>query len=350
MKATPLRRIALMGSAVLAYSGATTLARRVRRRRGDHRIYILTYHEVGGGPEEPEGTISATRFHSHVRYLKSCFDVVSLADATAMLAEDTPLRNDCVAITFDDGYIGNRTYALPILSAESVPATVFVTTGFLDGSALWFDVARACFSRLRRGEDGLAPELVARLTHSFGSWPLPYESDIVERMKRMPGDERRLLVEALVSNLSGTPTYMQPLTWDDVRQMASAGIEIGSHTVTHPILSTIDAREQRDEIREAKRRIEQEIGHEPRFFAYPNGGDDDFTEETTAILKESGFEAACSTVQGSNTPGCDLFRLQRIGVGADPWHLLEARFSGLLDTSVRRRMMLEPREAAVAAF
>ena len=59
MKATPLRRIALMGSAVLAYSGATKLARRVRHSRGDHRIYILTYHEVGEGPDEPEGTVSA---------------------------------------------------------------------------------------------------------------------------------------------------------------------------------------------------------------------------------------------------------------------------------------------------
>jgi len=342
MKPTPLRRIALVGSAVLAYSGATALARRVRRRRGDHRVYILTYHEIGRGPHEPEGTVSARRFRSHLEYVKSRFDVVSLADAVSMLSQRSPLRRDCVAITFDDGYVGNHRHALPLLSEQRLPATVFVTTGFLDGRPLWFAAARGAFARLATGADALSPALRATLVQAFGGWPIDDDRDAVESMKRMRGEMRETVVAALLANAPGGSTPTQPLTWDDVRSLARGGIEIGSHTVTHPILSTIGADAQRSEIADSRRRIAEEVGREPRFFAYPNGGTSDFDLDTVRILKECGFEAACSTVQGPNVPGCDVFRLQRIGVGADPWHLLEARFSGLLDQHVRRRILAAP--------
>jgi peptidoglycan/xylan/chitin deacetylase (PgdA/CDA1 family) len=120
--------------------------------------------------------------------------------------------------------------------------------------------------------------------------------------------------------------------------MAAAGIEIGCHTVSHPILSTLGAAQQRTEVTRARDRIVAEIDRPVRLFAYPNGSSRDFTPDTVAILKEAGFDAACSMIRGANAPGCDRYELKRIGVGADPRHVLEARFCGLFDDGVRRRL------------
>ena len=120
--------------------------------------------------------------------------------------------------------------------------------------------------------------------------------------------------------------------------MAAAGIEIGCHTVSHPILATLGAEQQRSEVTRARDRIAAEIHRPVRLFAYPNGGTRDFTADTVGILKESGFDAACSMIRGANAPGSDRYELKRIGIGADPRHVLEARFCGMFDDGVRRRL------------
>ena len=117
--------------------------------------------------------------------------------------------------------------------------------------------------------------------------------------------------------------------------MQDGGIEFGGHTVTHPILSQLPSELQKSEIVTCRQRIEQETGVPPVSFAYPNGSIKDYTKETTKIVRQAGYLAACTTRKGSNPPGCDRFALRRIGVGSDPTWVLEARLSGLFDEEVR---------------
>jgi peptidoglycan/xylan/chitin deacetylase (PgdA/CDA1 family) len=338
MNRSPRKKLALAAAAAVTYSGAAGLLRSLRERRGDHRIYILAYHDVGTGPAEPEGTVAASRFREHVRYLKSRFAVVRMDEAVSMLAGHETLGRDHIVLTFDDGYVGNYEHALPVLTAEAVPAVVFVTTGFLDGTPLWFDVARKCLAHAAgAGAPLLSAELRGELVRAFGAWPPPADvEDTGEVLKRLPGRKRDALVAALVRENDGVRPSQRPLSWDQVRRMRDAGIEIGCHTVTHPILSTLGADEQQSEIAGGRDRIEAETGARPRYFAYPNGGSRDFDADTVRALEHSGFVAACSTVRGANVPGCDLFRLKRLGIGADPCFLLGARLCGLFDDGVRR--------------
>jgi peptidoglycan/xylan/chitin deacetylase (PgdA/CDA1 family) len=131
------------------------------------------------------------------------------------------------------------------------------------------------------------------------------------------------------------PPAVAPLTWVQVRELAAYGVEIGCHTVTHPILASLSLERQREEIAGAKERIAQTVGKVPTLFAYPNGADSDFDDVTIGVLDDNGFEAACTTARGPNRPGDDPFRLKRISVGSDSPALLSARLCGMLDDNVR---------------
>jgi hypothetical protein len=131
------------------------------------------------------------------------------------------------------------------------------------------------------------------------------------------------------------------LTWQQIREMASAGVEFGSHTVRHPILSTLDAARLDAEIAESKRQIEASVGVACDAFAYPNGSADDYGEREKKALRAAGYRCALS-LRG-NVNGCrpDLFELDRINIGR---RLDEAGFqaevAGLLGRAraVRRRL------------
>ncbi len=171
----PVRKLAVRAVSLLAVAtGMTRLRRRRRHRRGDYRLYVLEYHDVAGGVEK-EGTVSTERFRRHLRFLKQRFRTFTLAESLERL-EAPGLDCDLLAITLDDGYAGNFEDAWPVLRAEGVPATFYLTTGFLDGTELWFDVARRALDAARRATPDVGSPAADRLRGALGSWP-PGEPD-----------------------------------------------------------------------------------------------------------------------------------------------------------------------------
>lgn len=321
---------------MFAALGGPALVRRRRRRRTDQRVVILEYHDVSAGPER-EGVVSARRFRRHLRYLTRHYRVAPLSDAVAMLAS-TPLDGDVVAITFDDGYLGTYRHAWPVLREAGVSTTVFVCTGFLDGHELWFDVAERCLdAAVASGARFQTADPELRSLHT--AWSQAGRKEGVRNLlKSLAPEPRDDLLRRLrsVSGSVGEPA--RPLTWAAVREMQSAGTEIGCHTASHPILSTLPADRQEREIVSARDRIATKTGVAPSLFAYPNGAPRDFTDETVDIVRDAGFSAACTTKRVSNRPGCDPLRLGRIGVGREPSVMLAARIAGLFDERVRARL------------
>ena len=185
------RRLALHVVATLAKaSGWTALARRRRHRRGDYRLYILEYHDVTHDPSEKEGTVSAARFKRHLRYLKPRFQVETLATAVERLAAGD-LARDLLVITFDDGYLGNYEAAWPALHSAGLPATIFLTTGFLDGEEIWVDFARRALAAVCRHTRALGADAVGSLRQALGSWPPTERIDAVVRQLKYLSPERR---------------------------------------------------------------------------------------------------------------------------------------------------------------
>lgn len=307
-----------------------------RQARGDFRVFILEYHAVA--PElETEGAVSAARFREHLGWLKARWRCVTVAQAAARLRGG--LDEDLVAITFDDGYADNARVALPLLRELELPATVYLATGFLDGRELWFDVARRGLGEAaREAEKAAGLDLVAKvvLGEVLGAWPTPLPlEEAMRRLKNAPAADRLAAVESLRPLAADLPAK-EPMTWAEARELRDHGIELGAHTVDHPILSKLNEGEQERQIAGSIERIEAELGERPRTFAMPNGSARDYDATTLRLLAKLRFEAACTTRRGANAGGCDLLQLRRIGVGSDSLAMLDARLAGFFDEGVRR--------------
>jgi peptidoglycan/xylan/chitin deacetylase (PgdA/CDA1 family) len=255
-------------------------------------------------------------FNAQMSALRACFNVLPLAEAIERLkARALPARAACVS--FDDGYADNIGNALPILCRCGIPATFFIATGFLDGGRMWNDTV---IEAIRH-----APDPVLDLTPiQMGIYPL---RDAVERraavhtlipqLKYLPSAERLERV-AQIAELSGAdlPTNLM-MTSQQIRDLHAAGMEIGGHTVTHPILSCLDMPRAREEIANGKAALEHLIDAPVRLFAYPNGKPrQDYLLDHVNLVKEVGFDAAVSTAWGVAHPGSDYFQLPRF----TPWY------------------------------
>ena len=304
------------------------------------RLYVLEYHSVTENPDEPEGEVHSARFARHIAWLNQRFDLVTLGDGFERLERGEEGR-DLLAVTFDDGYLNNVEIAWPILCAHGVPGTFFLTSGFLDGAALWFEVALRALAEARtevgQGRDASAyDELFGR------GWVARGDHQIVEQLKQLPGEEFDQVVARLMAMREDegwqTAPSARAMSWDDARSLAEQGAELGAHTVNHPILSMLTEARQRSEISDSKKRIESELGRPCEVFAYPNGSRRDFDDCTIDLARSAGFKAACTTIRGSNVRGQEPMALRRIGVGPDPTYLLDARLAGLFDDAVRKRL------------
>jgi peptidoglycan/xylan/chitin deacetylase (PgdA/CDA1 family) len=286
-------------------------------------LSILIYHRVvpESDPLLPS-LVSAEEFDRQLALLGRWFTLLPLREAVARLRDEAlPMRAAC--ITFDDGYADNFTVALPILVRRKVRATFFLAAGFLDGGRMWNDTV---IETVRRANGA---SLDAR---RFGFDVLPL-TGIEERrraidvllasLKYLPMQERQRRVD----ELSAAATIALPsdlmMTSDQVRRLHASGMEVGGHTVSHPILARLDPEGAQKEILEGKRRLEGITGAPVRLFAYPNGKPGhDYGREHVAMVKELGFDAAVSTAWGVAHAASDLFQLPRF----TPWDRTNAKF------------------------
>lgn len=255
-------------------------------------------------------------------WLAQWFNVLPLDEAIARLKNgDLPQR--AAAITFDDGYADNLTCAVPILKKHGLSATFFIATGFLDGGRMWNDTLIESM-RLTT-----LPELDAT---RFGLGNLSLNSmagkraaidRLIPAIKHLPAAARQEAVEyvrvacgcALPDNLI--------LTTPQLRELRAAGMGIGAHTVSHPILATLDEPAARQEIIESRERLEALLGERIGLFAYPNGKlGADYTARHAAIVRSLGFDAAVATNWGVAGSGSDHFQLPRF----TPWDQGKWRF------------------------
>jgi glycosyltransferase involved in cell wall biosynthesis/peptidoglycan/xylan/chitin deacetylase (PgdA/CDA1 family) len=314
---------------VAFWTGAGPALAAWRRRRGRASWTLLTYHRIGdptedGGPDK----VSRVRFRRQLRYVRRRYEVVPVGEALQRMAGGEVPSRPFLSITFDDGYRDNVTEALPILVQEVCRATLYPTV----------EAVRS----------GLAPwthRLAVDLGAAAGSRRV---NEMVDRAKRLPdADRQRLCVEAdRISGGAGrrAAAMLRP---EDLRAWAEAGMEIGSHTVDHRILSRMNPEDRRRDLRASRAALEDLAGAAVVHLAYPNGGSDDFDEGTKQDARDVGYHSAVTTVEGVNGPGFDRMEIRRIAGAEDSLPVFSMRISGLF-SAMRRRLKggATPREAA----
>lgn len=338
-------------AAILRSVGLLTAARALLQRRS----LILTYHGVLGASPNPDpflnhNFISADVFERQMQWLRDHYRPVSLSTLVECYRQGKQPPPRSVAITFDDGFANNATVAFPILRRHAIPFTVFLTTGMIDtpGAQLWTErVKRSIYmhectsARISLAEQ----EFVLDLSSSGAREESARK--VNQFLKRQSLATRDVSIRALEATLGRPALHAADaeryafLTWHQVREMAEAGVEFGAHTVSHPILSTLDSADVDREVRESRERIESELKRPCRLFAYPNGSTADFTIRDKRALERAGYAAAFSLCGGLNARPSDLYQIDRINVGRqlDPV-LFEAAAVGMLGLANRARQRM----------
>jgi peptidoglycan/xylan/chitin deacetylase (PgdA/CDA1 family) len=293
------------------------------RGKGKGRVCVVNYHRVLRHADpllESEPDVDTFRWQ--MRLLKECFNVIPLHEAVMAVASER-IAPRTVCITFDDGYRSVHDLALPVLKEFGLPATVFVTSGYVGENHMWNDRIIEAVESIPNGELNLEAfglgvyalhnlderkAAVARLTESSKYLPPAARDQLIDRLEKMVGDK---LAHGLM------------LDRQMVVNLAREGVEIGAHTITHPILTSLDDAEARREIVVGKQQLEEMTGKPVRLFAYPNGKVGmDFDERHARMVKEAGFDAAFTTAVGSITSAQDKFQLPR----SRPWDTTPFRF------------------------
>lgn len=305
----------LKSAAEAAFHHAGGLAAvRWRNRRS---LRILMYHRFAD-------RAALARQCAHIR---RHYHPVSMSAVSEWLHAARSLPPYSLAVTVDDGYGDFQESGYPVFAEYGIPVTVYLVTDFLDGKSwLWFDRVVYAFRHANVSEarvetpDGtvLRYKLESEVSRRAAG------QDLANLAVAWSPAQRRELDSGLprllhVEMPEQAPAEYRPLSWGEVRTLASGGVEFGAHTKTHPILSAVtDAADLRDEIGGSKARIEAQLDRPVLHFCYPNGKMSDIGPAAVEAVRAAGMRTAVTAEPGLNGAGHDAFLLNR--VGADPSH------------------------------
>jgi peptidoglycan/xylan/chitin deacetylase (PgdA/CDA1 family) len=290
-------------------------------------LRILAYHRVLTLPDPAAFdfdleliSTSAESFRQQMQLVKERFRPMRMADVLTHLDAGKPLPADAVVVTFDDGYDDNYRVAFPILRELGVPATFFVSTGYIDSGRpfaydwLVYMLLHTPSTRL------MLPELRMDV-------PIPPDragrralaGKVLSGIKSLDDSEQLSLIARLERDWQmprdAAPVHCRPMSWAQVREMHAAGFEIGSHGMHHKMLAKLPADELDIELHESKAALERELNQPATLLSYPVGGDRAFNESVVQATRDAGYRLACCYVCGTNPlPLTNRYALRRLPV------------------------------------
>jgi peptidoglycan/xylan/chitin deacetylase (PgdA/CDA1 family) len=289
------------------------------------RLNVLIFHRVHAQPDEmfPD-EMHAARFDALLGWVRQWFQVLPLDEAIRRLQEGS-LPAAAAALTFDDGYADNHDVALPLLQRHGLPCSFFVATGFLDGGRMWNDtlieaLRRSALPRLdlRGLQDAQGQELGWQDLGDMAGRRAAF-ARLIERVKYLAPEARQECVDDIARRAEVLLPNDLMMTSAQVRALHQAGMQIGAHTVSHPILAKVDLQRAADEISRSRDTLQQIVDDRVGLFAYPNGkpGLDYRPDVHPPLVRDLGFDAAVSTRWAAARRGQDLFQIPRF----TPWDL-----------------------------
>ena len=322
------------------FSGARLVGvNRLLRYRTRKRLLVLCYHGVvvDSHPDDElrfSTTVSTDEFREQLRILNQTFHCVGPDDVRDWLAGRQDLPPSPVLVTFDDGFRNNLTHAAPELARQSTPALLFVATGYIGTDrVLWPQelVERVLRWPRQRIPAPSGPDL--ELSGGFEQ-----RSEVARGLrsvcKQVPQEERASYLDQLRQEPTNTAEWDQELyaflSWDEVREIRRYGVDIGSHTVEHPILSQISAEQLRQELLQSKRTIERELQQPCDYIAYPNGTYADYNQQVLQAVRDAGYSLGFTLNRSLNRQTADPVALDRVDIaGHVPLEVFRSRVSGL---------------------
>lgn len=314
------------------------------RRAWMGQALILVYHRLGERTVDPWGLcVSPAHFDEHLAAIRRYARPQRLAQLFRG-GELSAIPPRSVVVTFDDGYADSYRLGRPLLEKHDVPATVFVVSGRIGCTQeFWWDELERLLLEPGNRPPSLRLTIGGRIhewalgettrvatnrrpeDQTWKAWdqdhPTPYHSlyrALWLLLQTLSERERSRILEDL-RTWAGCTSEARPshriLSVEELGALAEGElVEIGCHTVTHPVLSTLPVGSQREEIQQSKRFLEGVLNRKISAFAYPYGQRTDYTPETTELVRQAGFTCACSNFAGVVRKGADPFQLPRLQV------------------------------------
>jgi peptidoglycan/xylan/chitin deacetylase (PgdA/CDA1 family) len=280
------------------------------------RLLVLAWHNIDPTWAFSGRSAEAARrsFRRQLNTLAHCAHVIPLKGGIADLMEGRPLPPRAVALTFDDGYLDNLTVAAPLLRAAGLPATFFLVPGFLSGTAdPWWESLGWAFARATATELTWAQQSFDISTPGLRRATF---DTVAESLKQLDSDQRNGAVAALARRLAPEDAAAGPqrqfLDWDEAHELVRAGFDVGSHTVSHPILSCEAADTQRKELLSSREQLEGALGRPVDLLAFPNGRPEDYGTTSVRLAEEAGYACALTTRRGLNGLDTPRYELRRV--------------------------------------
>src|SRR5713226_4558856 len=320
---------------------------------------ILLYHRVADLSSDPQLlSVKPRHFAEHLEIVKRRCRPLSLRDVVRRLQGKTPTRHP-VAITFDDGYADNLAYAKPLLERYAVPATIFVTAGYVgSGREFWWDELERLILKPEHLPETLQLHDVNGETFTgelgsegyydadaYRSWNVQLSENPTQRhalyrslcklLRPLAQQNRRDMLDT-IENWAGTgsagrSTHL-PLSTEELARLDQGGlVEVGAHTCTHALLSSLPKAVQQAEIHGSKIALEEMLDHPVASFAYPFGARSDYNTESVEVVRQAGFELACANFPGTVWRRSDCFQLPRLLVRDWDGETFERWLSGWVD-------------------
>jgi len=288
-------------------------AAKIIRQCNRSNVRILMYHRFPGTPEDLQHRLAAQCEH-----VRRYYHPVSLDEVAQAVRDERSLPPNSLAITIDDGY-RDFELAFPIFEKFGLKVTLYVVAGFAAGDLwLWPDQLLYLLENSPLGEadvpipTGYVHLDLTNRTAAFDSF--------CQTLIGMRNQDRLNVLHSLPAILKAelpkqAPQRFAALSWPELRAMAAQGLDIGAHTVHHPILSKIESEtELQQEIAGSKARIEEATGVPVKHFCYPNGKFPDVNGAVAAAAEAAGFSSAVLAESGWAGPPFSMHRLKRIGV------------------------------------
>lgn len=274
---------------------------------------ILMYHRFPGSPEDLQRRLTAQCEH-----LRRYYHPISLDELAQAVRDDRSLPPNSLAITIDDGY-RDFELAFPVFQEFGLKVTLYVVAGFAAGD-LWLWPDQLLYLLENSSLEEAEVPIPTGYAHLDLTNPSAAFDSFCQTLIGMPNQDRLNVLHSLPAILktelpTHAPERFAPLSWPELRAMAAQGLDIGAHTVHHPILSKLEIpTELQQEIAGSKARIEEATGVPVKHFCYPNGKFPDVNDAVAAAAEAAGFSSAVLAESGWAGPPFSMHRLKRIGV------------------------------------
>jgi peptidoglycan/xylan/chitin deacetylase (PgdA/CDA1 family) len=299
-----------------------------------HRVTPAIYKKPDSMPPlNFETGVTCQRFEELMRFLGEKMRPVSLQEIADFVAGNKEIPDRAVAVMLDDGYVDNYFHAFPILKRYHVPATIFLTTGFIGTNLMfWWDRIGEILKRTHSGSLEMG-EIKYFLAGAGESLPNEFYLDtyssrnrawasLTAALRRCEPEQTAKVIQHMEDHLEvKAETYRhlhRMLNWEQIFEMSKNGIDFGAHTVSHPFLSDLTPEDFENETLGSKKAVEGKIQKPVIAFAYPFGGLPRSTSFMKEKLKEYGFRCAFLTEEGYVCAESDPYELKRISIGNVP--------------------------------